>query len=182
MPPSRSGTERRNSRFVCLLISGLMTRTLEKRLYGRESRLGRASGKRRGSPALTCRPFLVRRCAAGSRFYLVQFVDRSRQNLIGRSLGHNRQEQTESLVELNERGGASFVGLHADLDGFGAVIFALKQAPSAAIADGFDLGRPFFHVVNRLAFFAGAAAAQALNNLIDRQLVVHHGAEGQLFV
>src|SRR5208282_6115776 len=78
-------------------------------------------------------------------------------------------------------GGASFVGFQTHGDGLGAVIFALEEASAAAIADTLALRRSFCDVENRLTFFAGAAAAQALDNLVQRQFVVHYGAERNPF-
>ncbi len=48
------------------------------------------------------------------------------------------------------------------------------------VAHGLDLRWSLFHVEDGLALFAGAAAAQALDDFIHRQFVVDDGAERKL--
>src|SRR5208282_3031538 len=112
---------------------------------------------------------------------LVEFGYRSRQNLVGRSLGYDRHEQAKFCVELDERSGASFVGFQTDGDGFWAIILPLKKAPAAVIAYRLKLWRSILHIEYRLTFFTGAASTEALDNLSERQFVVDDRAESELF-
>ena len=82
------------------------------------TRLSRVKLLRNIAPDVTSRLSLIRP---------IQLLHRPRQDLVRSSLGNNWQQQAEVFVELDEWGGAAFVGFQTHGDGFGAVVFALDR-------------------------------------------------------
>jgi len=85
-------------------------------------------------------------------------------------------------VETDEGGGAFVVGGEADLNGFGAVVFAAKEGGTAVIANAFVLGRLGGDVKDGFAFGAGAASAETSDDFWSGKLVIDDGVEGEIFL
>ena len=78
---------------------------------------------------------------------------------LGSAFGRNRHKQVALTIEVGERSGAGLVGLHADADGLGPVVFALIELAAAVVTDASNFRRPRFDVENGSAIWTGAASA-----------------------
>ncbi len=99
------------------------------------------------------------------------------EDVIGRAMGIDANEQVLFFKVVGEGGGAIGVGLHADLDGFGAVIFTLEEVGAAEVAFTFDFRGLSADVVDRFAMRAGAAAAEAGDDFVDGEFVIEDAVE-----
>lgn len=99
------------------------------------------------------------------------------KDVIGCSVGIDADEQVFLLEVIGQGGGAIGVGFHPDLDGFGAVIFALEEVGSAEVAFPFDLRGFHADVVDGFAMGAGTAASEAGDDFFDGEFVVEDAVE-----
>ncbi len=85
-------------------------------------------------------------------------------------------------VEIYQWGSGGVVGGQADLDGFGAVVFALEEWGVAVIADVFNFWWLVGDVEDRFALGAGAASAEARDDFGQREFVIDYGVEREIFL
>ena len=93
------------------------------------------------------------------------------------AFGGDCDQQVTSTIEVSKRGGTGFVGLHADADGLGPIVFALIELAAAMVADAGNFRRPCFDVENGFAIGAGAASAQPSHNLLEGKFVAKDAIE-----
>jgi len=73
------------------------------------------------------------------------------------------------------------VGGEADFDGFGTIVFALKERGAAVVANVFALRRLVGDVEDGFAAGAGAASAEARDDFRNGEFVVDDGVEREIF-
>jgi len=103
-------------------------------------------------------------------------------DLVGCADGWDGDENAEIAVEVDERSGGFGVSGEADLDGFGAIVFAAEESGAAMIADAFALRRLTGDVKDGFALGAGATSAETRNNFGDGKVVVDDGVEREMFL
>ena len=99
------------------------------------------------------------------------------EDVFGCAFGGEREQQVSSTVKLGQGSGAGFVGVHADADGFGPIVFALIEFAATMVANAGDFRWACFDVEDGFAIGTGAASAEASNDLLDGKFVAQDAIE-----
>ena len=83
------------------------------------------------------------------------------EDLFGGTQGLHWEEEILAAVEIDEWSDGVVVGGQADLDGFGAIVFALEKWGVAMVADIIDFWRLVGDVEDGFALGARAASTEA---------------------
>jgi len=137
--------------------------------------LAKARGSTRGGG------FAERSDDGGKRGALVEGGDGARADFVGGTRSGDRDEQVLAAIEVDQWGGGLVVGGEAHLDGFGTVVFALKERGATVVANVFALRRLVDDVEDGFATNASAASAEARDDFRNREFVVDDGVEREIF-